>query len=182
MENRKANIIIGSAGGTASKKSKTYKISLPTEWIRKLEITDSNRQVQLSFDGEKIIIEKCRSIEEFIKHKSSMLHDIKKLEYYDKNTLCTTIAADFSDKTLSFENYVGDNIKTAFGKNESPDWADFEDFLSERCVPKSRSGIQHYINALGVDEYEPIEIIKKTQGRMADDNQWLKICEVEYEN
>jgi len=182
MENRKANIIIGSAGGTASKQSKTYKISLPTEWVRELGITDTSRQVQLSFDGEKIIIEKCRSVDEFIQYKVSMGHDIKKFEYYDENTLCSIIAADFSDETLAFENYVDNNIKTAFGKNENPTWTDFENFLADRCVPESRAGIQHYINALGIDEYDPIEIIKKTQGRMAEDSQWLKISEVEHED
>lgn len=182
MQNRKANIIIGSSGGTASKKSKTYKISLPTEWVRELGITDSERQVRISFDGEKIMIEKCRSTEEFIRYKISMGHDIKKLEYYDKDTLCTVIAADFCDKTLAFENYVDDNIKTAFGKNENPDWTDFENFLADRCVPKSRAGIQHYIDALGIAEYEPIEIIKKTHGKMAEDSQWLNICEVGHEN
>ena len=42
----------------------------------------------------------------------------------------------------------------------------FEDFLEERCVPRSRSGIREYLETIGVEEYNPLEIIKKTKGRM----------------
>lgn len=58
MEKRNAKIIIGKAGGTASKNALTYKISLPTAWINSLKITPENREVILSFDGEKIVIQK----------------------------------------------------------------------------------------------------------------------------
>lgn len=56
MDRRTAKIIIGKAGGTASKNALTYKISLPTTWVNELKITPDNREVLMSFDGEKIII------------------------------------------------------------------------------------------------------------------------------
>ena len=59
-----------------------------------------------------------------------------------------------------------------------PDWTDFEVFLEERCVPESRSGIREYLEALGLDRYDPLEIIKKTGGRMAEDEQWIKTEEI----
>ena len=34
------------------------RITLPTKWIRELNITEENRNMKVSFDGEKIIIEK----------------------------------------------------------------------------------------------------------------------------
>ena len=51
MENRIGNIIIQSPGGTAAKSSSTYKLSIPTNWVRELGITPENRQVVLSFTG-----------------------------------------------------------------------------------------------------------------------------------
>jgi hypothetical protein len=33
--------------------------------------------------------------------------------------------------------------------------------------------LREYLEVIGVGEYNPIEIIKKTGGRMAEDNQWL---------
>lgn len=57
-ETRKRNISIGKAGGNASVNAKTYKISIPSNWMTEMGIDEENREVRLSFDGEKIIIEK----------------------------------------------------------------------------------------------------------------------------
>lgn len=51
MESRIANIIIQTPGGTASKGSSTYKVSLPSSWVKALGITAEDRQIELSLDG-----------------------------------------------------------------------------------------------------------------------------------
>lgn len=98
-----------------------------------------------------------------------------RFELFDGDRLCTTIDADFESETLQATNYVDTPIKTAFGNNAHPTWKDFWDFLQERCVPRERAGLQEYLKALGLYAYDPIEIIQKTQGRMAEDSQWLKM-------
>lgn len=173
MEQRKGKIIVGTAGGTASEKSKTYKISLPTAWVKEMDM--DGKEVDLLFDGNSITIAPQVSPLKFMKQKQKANHCLYKLEYYDKNKLCTVIYADFTDKTLRAENRTYNIIKTAFGANTTPDWEDFQVFLEERSVPRNREGIREYLEAIGVDEYEPFEIVKKTQGRMAEDEQWLKI-------
>ena len=42
-------------------------------------------------------------------------------------------------------------------------------------MPRGRDGLREYLEAIGVGGYEPLEIIQKTAGRMAEDNQWLEI-------
>ena len=37
---------------------------------------------------------------------------------------------------------------------------------------------KEYLEAIGVDRYEPLEIIRKTQGRMAGDDLWLTVEEL----
>ena len=54
MEKRLSKIITGKAGGTAGKGSKTYKVSLPTKWVSELNLSDA--QIEMYFDGEKIIL------------------------------------------------------------------------------------------------------------------------------
>ena len=174
MEKRISKIIVGKSGGTAGKDSKTYKVSLPTKWVTELNLADS--QIELCYDGEIIIIVPKLSLEQFIKQKKQKGHKLLLLNFYDKYTLCTKICADFTDETVSAQNYTDNIVKTAFGKNEVPTWEDFQNFLEERCIPRGRSGIREYLETIGVEEYNPIEIIKKTSGRMAEDNQWLK-CE-----
>ncbi|MCH5185673.1 MAG: hypothetical protein J1F64_06060 [Oscillospiraceae bacterium] len=112
--------------------------------------------------------------QEFVSQRKAMGHDLKKLSFYDGNELCTVIYADFTDKILKAENYTNDIITTAFGNNKRPVWEDFMNFLEERCIPKERDGIREYLDAIGVAEYEPMEIIKKTKGKMAEDNQWIE--------
>ena len=177
MERRIAKLIIGKAGGTAGKDSKTYKVSLPSKWVDELSLTDS--KMEIAFDGERIIISPHLSMEEFLNSKKSLGHRLMKLEFYDGESLCTKIVVDFTDKTLSVQNTTEHIVKTVFGKNEVPTWDDFQDFLEERCVPRNRSGIREYLETIGVEEYNPLEIIKKTNGRMAEDNQWIKWEEIQ---
>ena len=176
MERRIANLIVGKAGGTAGKDSKTYKVSLPSKWIAELGLADS--EMEIAFDGERIIISPHLSVDQFLENKKSFGHSLMKLSFYDKDVLCSKIVADFTDKTVSVQNTTGNIVKTAFGNNNVPTWEDFQNFLEERCVPRSRSGIREYLEAIGVDEYNPLAIIKKTSGRMAEDNQWIQLEEI----
>ena len=66
METRKAKLIINKSGGTASKKSKTYRVTIPNSWIEQLGLNENYRDVELAFDGNKIIIKKVLDINEFI--------------------------------------------------------------------------------------------------------------------
>lgn len=59
-EKRNAKVLFSKAGGTATKGSQTTKITLPIKWVRKLGITEDDREVDITMDveGERIIIEK----------------------------------------------------------------------------------------------------------------------------
>lgn len=175
MDKRKTNIIISSSGGTASGNSRTYKVSLPNLWMQQLGISEESRDVELYFDGERIIIEKFKDKDDFILRKKRLGHDVRELKYYFRESLCTSIAADFTDKLLYVENFTADAVHRAFGNNDNPDWESFTAFLEERCIPKQRCGLKQYLSALGLEEYDPISIIEKTEGRMAEDEQWLTI-------
>ena len=176
MEKRIAKIIVGTPGGTAAKTSKTYKVSLPTKWVSELNLV--NNQIEMLFDGDKIIISPRLSLAEFISKKQKSHHKLTLFYFYDNDTLCTKICADFTDNTISYENHTDNIVKTAFGNNVCPTWSDFENFLEERCVPKSRSNVREYLETIGVESYVQLDIIKKKQGRMAEYQQWIKLEEV----
>mgnify|MGYP000002990797 FL=1 len=175
MESRMANIIFNKAGGNAGADSKGCKLSLPSSWVKQLGISELDREVGIDFDGEKIIVSKRAAIGEFIETKLHKGHHVALLDFFDGSALCTRIAADFTDKTIAAENADCPLIKTAFGKKPFPDWDDFNEFLESRCVPRGRAGLREYLEALGLDEYDPLEIIKITHGRMAEDDQWINI-------
>lgn len=176
MERRTAKLIVGKAGGTAGKGSKTYKVSLPSKWVAELNLVNS--ELEFTFDGERIIISPHLSMDEFLEKKKSLGHKLMKFELYNRDELCTIIYTDFTDKTLSVRNTTNNIVKTAFGKNDTPTWLDFQSFLEERCVPEGRSGIREYLETIGVESYDPFEIIKKTSGKMSEDDQWIKWEEI----
>ena len=110
-----------------------------------------------------------------------MKHDVKQIIFYDKDKPCTRIYADFTLQTITAENLTDNIIKTAFGVKLKPTWDDFLDFLEERCIPRQRGGLREYLDVLGIDEYDPFQIIQKTKGRMAEDQQWLEIMSIDGE-
>lgn len=175
MEIRNSRIIVGSAGGTAGRTSKTYKISLPSAWLSQMEIGEEEREVLISFDGNQITIRKMLSFSDFIEKKKQMGHDLKLFRFFDGESLCTSIAADFTDQTVSIKNEKVSVASLAFGRKENPSWEDLVEFLEERCIPRQRDGIRYYLEELGLDEYDPFEIVLKTEGRMAEDGQWMKV-------
>lgn len=178
MERRIARVNSSMAGGTAGAGSKTHKVTIPSRWINRMGITDENREVELAFDGDRIIITKIVCLDEFVADKSTQAHQLSKLLFWNDDDLCTTIVADFTDHTLFVENHTKQLVKTAFGENRFPTWDEFMSFLEERCVPRQREGLCDYLDALGLDEYDPLAIIQRTQGRMAEDQQWIEVEEL----
>jgi len=175
MEKRSAKVNISSAGGTASKSSRTYKVTLPNSWMSELGVQEDRRKIELAFDGKQIVLSRCMNGEEFAMLRLERKHDVRLFRLYDGDVLCTTIYADFTTEELKSENYVSDPVKTAFGNNKLPAWDDFLFFLEDRCLPRQRAGLREYLEAIGVGAYDPLDIIKKTAGRMAEDNQWLEM-------
>jgi len=98
-----------------------------------------------------------------------------RMKFMHYNTLCTTIDIDFMHRQIYITNYTNDIIHRAFGVVMHPSWEEFELFLESRCVPRSRSNIKSILRDLGVSNYDPLQIIEKTNGRMAEDNQWIEI-------
>ena len=175
MEIRRGNLMIGTAGGTAGRNAKTYKVSLPSAWVRALGLDAEDKQLELAFDGAQIVIRKTETLREFAERCKGQGHDVRLLRYYDGSILCTTICADFAAHLVKAENHTDRLIKTAFGKHAFPSWEEFLAFLEERCVPRARAGLREYLETLGLDEYAPLELLKQTGGRMAEDDQRLEM-------
>ena len=178
MEKRIAKVMFSAAGGTAAAGSKTGKLTIPSSWLAKMGITEDNRNVELLFTGDEIRIRLRETYDTFLQSKTTVGHELYQLNYYNDRELCTVILADCTDRTLYVENKTTHLVKTAFGKKSLPLWDDFISFLEERCIPRARAGLREYLDTIGVDSYDPLQIIRKTAGRMAEDQRWLKEEEV----
>lgn len=57
-EHRKGKLHVRNPGGNAGPNGRQYRLCLPPKWIRLMGITEEEREVDLSFDGDKITIRK----------------------------------------------------------------------------------------------------------------------------
>lgn len=65
-----------------------------------------------------------------------------RMNFMNGSQLCTVIDIDFKHEVVRMKNYTDRIPLRAFGVVENPSWADFEEFLKERCLPASRAGLK----------------------------------------
>lgn len=87
---------------------------------------------------------------------------------------CTVIDVDFLRQKVYIRNRTDDLLHRAFGVVENPSWEDFEEFLKSRCFPPSRGNVKAELQALGLTDYDPLQIVEKTHGCTVEDSLWLK--------
>ena len=98
-----------------------------------------------------------------------------RMYYMSDKRVSTIIDVDMLNRKVAFRNYTSNLIRRAFGAKEEVTYEDYEKFLESRCFPSTRDKIKIELEKLGLDSYDPLAIIRKTQGRMADDDFYIII-------
>lgn len=96
-----------------------------------------------------------------------------RMNYMFRQKVCTEIYVDFLNEKISIINRTNDILRRAFGVIGNPTWEDFQYFLRERCFPEERGNKKDILNYLGIDHFDPLQIVEATKGRMAEDNQYI---------
>ncbi|SHI43961.1 putative transcriptional regulator [Butyrivibrio fibrisolvens DSM 3071] len=98
-----------------------------------------------------------------------------RLWYMYHEFVCTIIDVDEMERKIAIHNYISNPIYRAFGVNTEPTFEDYEEFIKSRCFPETRDKLKLELKKLDIPFYDPIMIIEKTMGRMADDDFWIRI-------
>lgn len=98
-----------------------------------------------------------------------------RLWYMYKEKVCTLIDVNEIKREISIKNYTENIMFRAFGIEENPDYHMYEKFLESRCFPESRDKMKLILRDLDLPFYDPMMIIEKTHGKMAEDDFWIKI-------
>lgn len=98
-----------------------------------------------------------------------------RLMYMYKNFPCTLIDVDEVRQLVQIKNFTDLLMYRAFGPVETPDYMQFTEFLESRCFPRTRDKLKLELERLEIPFYDPLLIIEKTEGRMAEDLFSLKI-------
>lgn len=59
MDSIKRNVLFNKPGGTASKNAMMARVTLPPEFVKALGITRDDKEIMISLENDKIIIEKA---------------------------------------------------------------------------------------------------------------------------
>lgn len=102
-------------------------------------------------------------------------HAPLRLWYGRGGDICTIIDVSQQRRQVRICNYTRDVACRAFGKIEEPTFEQYEAFLESRCFPRNRDKMKLMLEELNLPFYDPLMIIEKTEGRMADDDFWLRI-------
>lgn len=76
-------------------------------------------------------------------------------------------------KIVEIKKYSDVVYKMLFGGNNDTIERVYN-FILERWIPEERPDVMDRLHDLGLTEYNPWEIIKKTHGVMRDDYLWIK--------
>lgn len=95
--------------------------------------------------------------------------------YYYKNEVCTMIDVDERNRRVQVRDYTKDDMLKAFGKSKEITFEMYEEFLESRCFPRERDKTKLKLRELDIPFYDPMMIIEKTEGRMAEDEFWIII-------
>lgn len=98
-----------------------------------------------------------------------------RMDFMNGDECCTCMLVDLKRQRVLVKNTTDVLLHRAFGIKRKPGWQDFEEFLEERCFPRTRAHLRLVLQDIGLDSYDPLAIVEKTKGRMAEDDQWLKI-------
>lgn len=98
-----------------------------------------------------------------------------RLWYMYENTVCSVIDVNELERSVKVYNYIDNPLYRAFGVNMEPNYEDYEEFIESRCFPRTRDKIKLELKRLDIPFYDPIMIIEKTEGRMAEDHFWIKL-------
>ncbi len=130
-----------------------------------------------SEDGQRMVYRSLRQWQRLNRDFPGVdVHDYMiRMDYMNGDECCSQLLVSFEKRRVVVENRTDVPFHRAFGMKARPTWEDFEEFLEERCMPRTRDRLRLVLEDIGVDSYDPMAIIEKTQGRMAEDGQWLKI-------
>lgn len=98
-----------------------------------------------------------------------------RLCYGQGEDVYTIIDVSPQHRRVTVYNYTQDFLRRAFGRIERPSYEQYEAFLESRCFPASRDKMKLMLEEWNLPFYDPLMIIEKTEGRMADDDFWLRV-------
>ncbi len=104
-----------------------------------------------------------------------MESDSVHIQIYKMNELLAEFNLAVKSKSVTdYKCYTENILDMPFGRNMHPDYARVMNLLEERCWDRNRPDIGLILDTLGLQAYDPVDIVRKTHGLKHCDYIWLK--------
>ena len=100
-----------------------------------------------------------------------------KFDWYCGEEKTAEFVVDRAKKKVKVTNFKDDYFYLPFAPHIVPEWEHWEWLLSSRCISPNNGWVNEALKKWGLDRWDPYEIIKKTEGRMAGDHYRLVLVE-----
>ena len=91
--------------------------------------------------------------------------DLKVFNWYCNGQLTAVVTADYTHKTVEVKNLVNDSYYLPFAPDIKPSFTQWQAVLKSHCPSKNNAFINQFLESIGLDHYDVLEIIKKTNGK-----------------
>ena len=97
-----------------------------------------------------------------------------RFQYMERDKVTADVEVDYTSKTVSYRPYTTNIYALPFGIRQNPSIADVGRFFESRCFPRERRNCKQLLSDLGLEEYIPLDIVRKTYGRQLEDYCWVR--------
>lgn len=94
-------------------------------------------------------------------------------DYMNKDEVCTHVEVNLKTKDVYAQDFTKIKSRTVFAKRPH-NIEELNKFLEERCFPRGRNDEKDILKHLGLTQYNPLDIVKITHGKMLHDNCWIR--------
>lgn len=100
-----------------------------------------------------------------------------KFDWYCGDEKTAEFTVDRAKKKVKVTNFKDDPHYLPFAPNVELDWDRWEWLIRRRCISPNNGWVKEHLAIIGLTKWDPYEIIRKTEGRMAGDNYRLVLVE-----
>ncbi|MTI47864.1 MAG: hypothetical protein FH761_08485 [Firmicutes bacterium] len=156
MEERKAKLSVNRSGGTASKKGVTFRVTVPSKWVRDMGLSEYNRHIKLIYDSKEIKIinneKEMEKLNEILEKSSEKIeNEINRLGYIDDTDECDRFLDNISKECedvygIDFDEILEmltNHMKKTYKKKGSCDKTGHY----SGCYYKNREGLKAWENS-----------------------------------
>lgn len=153
-----------------SQRELARRCNMPQSTIARIETHQISPQLETIY----IIAEKLNcniQIEDKLKSK----WDGSKISVYWKDELTAVI--NITNNQVTIEKFTDNPMKQFFLAFDKMDIIKLSELLETRCWERERLDIKELLKKIGLTEYDPIDIVKRTFGVSYNDSIWFKFGE-----